>query len=118
MPVVLSLFFLEQEKSMPTAKQMAARALFAHRSRTGQFRRAAGRRGKRGGSFVSKAARFVYDHPQIHRFVKKHKLVSRGAKLLGEMGVPRMGLLGSAAELAGYGHHSMGHGKHGLKYRC
>lgn len=55
-----------------------------------------GRRRKNGaglGDIINKA----------HNFVKKNKLISRGANLLGAVGVPYAGAIGSVTGALGYG---------------
>jgi len=38
----------------------------------------------------------------VHNFVKKNKLISKAANVLGSLGVPHAGTIGSIASTAGY----------------
>lgn len=52
-------------------------------------------RGKGIGSFFRK----------VGNFLKRTKLISRGAKVLGTLGVPHMGTVGNIASMGGLGRH-------------
>ena len=69
----------------------ALRLAGGRRRRGGALRLAGGARGKRIVSFLKKA----------HNFIKKHKILSRGAKAYSMTGLPFGGHVGKAGSVAG-----------------
>jgi hypothetical protein len=53
---------------------------------------------------------------KVGHFIKKNKLISRGANLLGAVGVPYAGALGTATGYLGYGKRKVGRPRRRRRY--